>query len=109
MAVCLRILDPHPGDGRWIVPLRFGLAQGPNDDSVKRVAQDFIKSLLESNMIPALSGHRYEISDIEYVQGEVVSQGVHPHPTPNQVAIHGSCSLYRNYLLSLAQLTISAF
>lgn len=96
MAVRLRILDSHDGDSRWIVPLQFGLAQGPNDDSANREAQDSVKRLLASNRIPALSGHRYGISNIEYVQGEVISQGVHPRPIPDHVAIHGSCSLYRD-------------
>lgn len=90
MAVCLRILDPHPGDPRWLVPLQVALAQGPNDDLANRASQDNIKSVLESNGIPVLSGYLYGFSNIDYVRREMVSQGVHPRPNPDHVAVHGS-------------------
>lgn len=86
----MRILDPHSGDPRWIVPLQVALAQGPNDDSANRASQDSIKSVLESNRIPVLSGYLYGFSNIGYVRREMVSQGVHLRPNLDHVAVHGS-------------------
>lgn len=85
--------DPHTQDTRWTVP--SGTLENSNKKSVNAQAQDFIKSLLASNGVPALSQHRYGLSEITYVQNERDMQGVQPPPSADRVAIHGSCSLLR--------------
>lgn len=80
--------DPHSKDTRWTIPSSpLGNA---NNILANSQAQDFIKSLLASNGIPALSKNRYGLSDIAYVQSERDLQKVQPPPIPNRVAVHGS-------------------
>lgn len=86
--------DPHPEDGRWIVP--FGGAQDPSDDPGNAEAQEFITDLLKRHDIPVLSSLRYlenGFGDMDYVRDEAQSQGVDLPPESNRVAIHGSFSL----------------
>ncbi|KAG6366100.1 hypothetical protein INS49_000276 [Diaporthe citri] len=79
-------LVPHSKDTRWTVP--SGMLGNSNKNSANTQAQDFIKSLLANNGVPALSKHRYGLSDIAYVRSEIDSQGVQPPPEPNRVAVH---------------------
>lgn len=102
--------DPHPNDTRWTIP--FHISEGFSEDLANSRAQNFIRSLLARNRVPALSGHGYGLSNIAYVQEEVDSQGVHPPPNPNKVAIHGSCSPHKTQIcrtLSADQLCFVAF